>query len=203
LCHSFLILLFLLYKLYHKTQINAIISDSLDDENMQSITNKYRAFGFSGSRSDVDVSVCDRVSASVPDESRIIVGCAAGVDLYFRSRFPHAEVFTVDRSLGRGGFAKRSVACVDAVMAAGGLWVSFPSSPCPAGLVPHRSPSRCFSGRGSGTWASLAYAIGRDTPALVYLGAVSVPVGWGLAAAGDGWYSFQPVISQQLMLINA
>jgi hypothetical protein len=169
---------------------------------MELIINKYQTVGFSGSRSIVDLSACSLAAAAVPDRARIIVGCAAGVDLYFRSRFPHAEVFTADRSLGRGGFAKRSVAAVDAVTAAGGLWVSFPSSSCPAGLVPHRSPSRCFSGRGSGTWASLAYAIGRDTPALVYLGAVSVPIGWGLAAAGDGWYSFQPVIFQQLMLIN-
>ena len=55
------------------------------------------------------------------------------------------------------------------------------------------SPGRCFSGSGSGSWASLAYAIGRGGAALVYLGTIPAPSGWGLVrvAGSAGWYRFQ------------
>ena len=52
-----------------------------------------------------------------------------------------------------------------------------------------------FSGSGSGSWASLAYAIGRGGAALVYLGAVPAPGGWGLVRVPDaiGWWRFDSV----------
>ncbi len=91
----------------------------------------------------------------------------AGVDAFFRRAFPSAEVFAVSSGRwgsGRGAFAARSVACVRAVAAAGGLWVSFPASACPAGLRPSSSQSRCFSGLSAGTWSSLALALGSGVP---------------------------------------
>ena len=155
------------------------------------IVQSYTQIGFSGSRHTIDPQAGDLAAAAVPAGAEVVVGCAAGVDAFFRSRFPAARVLRVDRALGRAGFARRSIACVDAV--SGGLWVSFPSGACPAGLMPSASPGRCFSGSGSGSWASLAYAVGRGGAALVYLGAVPVPGGWDLVRVPDaiGWWRFE------------
>jgi hypothetical protein len=153
--------------------------------------------GFSGSRHGIDSDAGELAAAAVPAGAEVVVGCAAGVDAFFRSRFPAARVLRVDTSLGRAGFARRSIACVEAVSR--GLWVSFPGGACPAGLFPSASPGRCFSGSGSGSWASLAYAIGRGGAILVYLGAVPAPGGWGLVRVPNaiGWWWFQ---SSQLQL---
>jgi hypothetical protein len=90
---------------------------------------------------------------------------------------------------GRGAFAGRSAACVRAISAAGGLWVSFPSSPCPLGLLPSASSSRCFCGLSAGTWSSLAFALGSRVPCLVF-STLGVPAGWGLSPVPGcpGWF---------------
>lgn len=72
----------------------------------------------------------------------------------------------------------RSVRMVQAVAAggAGSCLVGFVSSPCPQAkrrgggqpLSPSSSSSRCFSGYGSGTWASLAFAAGLGLPVIVF-----------------------------------
>jgi hypothetical protein len=83
------------------------------------------------------------------------------------------------------------------VAAAGGLWAAFPASPCPAGLVPSGQSSRCFCGTGSGTWASLAFAVGLGLPCLVFLpSGIAAPSGWGLQPVGGGWFHFAPAIVQ-------
>ncbi|MBD2060737.1 hypothetical protein NDI37_21835 [Funiculus sociatus GB2-A5] len=113
-----------------------------------------------------------------------------------RSAFPSASVFSVaSGSFGRGrsAFARRSVACVSAVRSGSGVWVSFPASPCPSGLVPSASSSRCFSGSGSGSWASLAFALGSGVPCLVCLpSGVLPPAGWGLVSLGGSWWGSAP-----------
>jgi hypothetical protein len=156
------------------------------------IIQSHTQIGFSGSRHSIDPQAGELAAAAVPVGAEVVVGCAAGVDAFFRSRFPAARVLRVDPVLGRAGFARRSIACVEAV--SGGLWVSFPACACPSGLLPSASSGRCFSGSGSGSWASLAYAIGRGGAALVYLGAVPAPSGWGLVRVPDsmGWWRFQP-----------
>jgi hypothetical protein len=155
------------------------------------IIQSHTQIGFSGSRHSIDPIAGELAAVAVPVGAEVVVGCAAGVDAFFRSRFPAARVLRVDSSLGRAGFARRSIACVEAV--SGGLWVSFPGGACPSGLFPSASSGRCFSGSGSGSWASLAYAIGRGGFALVYLGAVPAPSGWGLVRVPDsmGWWRFQ------------
>ena len=135
----------------------------------------FSAFGFSGSRSSVPAP-CAGVASRVPAGAAVFVGCAAGVDRFFRSQFPGAVVFSPQFS-GRGGFAARSAACVGAVASAGGLWVSFPSGSCPVGLLP--SP-RWVSAGGSGSWGSLALAVGLGVPSLVF-SPLGLPSGWGLA----------------------
>lgn len=159
---------------------------------------RFSCFGFSGSRAPggaIAVSALSATAAAVPAGSRVVVGCARGVDAFFRTAFPDAEVFEVASGrwgVGRGAFAARSVACVRAVAAAGGLWVSFPASACPSGLSPSASSSRCFSGSGSGSWASLAFALGSGVPCLVFCPG-EVPSGWGLAPVpgAPGWFGCQ------------
>jgi hypothetical protein len=155
------------------------------------IIQSHTQIGFSGSRHSIDPIAGELAAAAVSPAAEVVVGCAAGVDAFFRSRFPAARVLRVDSSLGRAGFARRSIACVEAVSS--GLWVSFPGGACPSGLFPSASSGRCFSGSGSGSWASLALAIGRGGSALVYLGAVPAPGGWGLVRVPDsmGWWRFQ------------
>lgn len=163
--------------------------------------------GFSGSRRPLDAVASTALFsaiAAVPSSAKVVVGCATGVDAVVRLACPRAQVFSVASGQfgeGKSAFARRSTACVQAVAAAGsgGLWVSFPSGRCPAGLLPSSSSSRCFSGSGSGTWASLALAVGLGVPLLVFLPAgVVSPAGWGLAPVPgcDGWFSSVPVTAQ-------
>ncbi len=147
--------------------------------------------GFSGSRSSVP-AVASSVAALV--SGRVLVGCARGVDSFFRGCFPSAHVFSVyefGASPSRGAFAARSVAFVQALAARDGVLVSFPSSPCPVGLLPSASSSRAFSGLGSGSWASLALAVGRGVQCFVFA-PFGVPTGWGFAPCGGGWFQFVP-----------
>ncbi len=96
------------------------------------------------------------------------VGCASGVDALVRSAFPLASVFRVSSFLvggrvARASFALRSSALVQWVAASGGLLVAFPAAACPAGVA----PSGSFRGFGSGTWGSVALALGLGVPVLV------------------------------------
>ena len=147
--------------------------------------------GFSGSRSSVP-AVAGSVAALV--SCPVVVGCAAGVDSFFRSSFPAARVFSVDFG-GRGAFAARSVAFVRAVATGGGVLVSFPSAHCPSGLLPSASSSRAFCGSGSGSWASLAFAVGSGVPCFVFA-PFGVPSGWGFVHCGSGWFGFSPAAVQ-------
>lgn len=162
--------------------------------------------GFSGSRSVPCVesvravrSALAAVGAGVP----VSVGCAGGVDALVRSLCPGARVFSVSAVgfSGRGAFAARSAACVQSVAVPGGVWVSFPSGACPVGLLPSASASRCFSGFGSGSWASLAFAAGLGVACLVFLPpGVVAPAGWGFVAGGGGWFFRPAVVAAQLSL---
>ena len=99
---------------------------------------RFSFYGFSGSRSVVSPA-CGAVALFLRRFAPVVgvVGCAAGVDSFFSSSFPSLSVVRASSfGSGRSAFARRSVAVVSAVAAAGGVWVSFPSSPCPSGLVP-------------------------------------------------------------------
>ncbi|MEG4121688.1 hypothetical protein QUA43_29980 [Microcoleus sp. N9_B4] len=145
------------------------------------------AVGFSGSRSVVP-AVCASVAARVGSLGcPVFVGCARGVDAAFRGFFPSARVFSASSfGSGVGSFAARSAAVVRAVRLAGGVWVSFPSGLCPAGLLPSASSSRAFCGSGSGSWASAAFAVGSGLPVLVF--GFAPPAGWGFVSLGGGWW---------------
>jgi hypothetical protein len=165
------------------------------------------AVGFSGSRSSVPAVVPAVAAAVAALRCPVFVGCARGVDAAFRASFPSASVLAASSfGSGRGSFAARSAACVRAVAVAGassagsflgGLWVSFPSGACPAGLLPSASSSRAFCGSGSGSWASAAFAVGSGLPVLVF--GFAPPAGWGFVSLGGGWW-FSGWPSSQLSL---
>lgn len=93
------------------------------------------------------------------------VGCASGVDSLVRSAFPSASVFRVQPPLSRAAFAARSARLVHWVASGGGLLVAFPLGACPAAV----RPSVSFAGFGSGSWGSVALALGLGCPVLVVL----------------------------------
>ena len=139
--------------------------------------------GFSGSRSlsPVASAALSALLPSVPAGVRLSVGCAAGADAVVRSWFggvPSLLVFSVSSGRfgrGRSAFARRSFRCVLSVAAGSrGLLVVVPSGACPAGVV----PSRSFSGRGSGSWGSAAFALGRSRRVLLWLPAGLFPPSW-------------------------
>ena len=142
--------------------------------------------GFSGSRS-LSPGASAALSAllpSVPAGVRVSVGCAAGADAVVRSWFGGSVLlFSVASGRfgsGRSAFARRSCRCVSSVAAGSrGLLVVVPVGGCPAGVV----PSRSFSGRGSGSWGSLAFALGRGRRVLLWLSPGSRPPVW----AGVSW----------------
>lgn len=164
------------------------------------------AVGFSGSRSApcaASAAAIARAVAAVPVGVPVSVGCAGGIDELVRSLRPGVRVFSVSSVgfSGRGAFARRSQLCVESVAVPGGVWVSFPSGACPAGLLPSASAARCFSGFGSGSWASLAFAAGLGVACLVFLpSGVVAPIGWGFVSGGGGWFFRPAVVAAQLSL---
>lgn len=152
--------------------------------------------GFSGSRSVVPSVLSSVLCLRARSGGSSLVGCAAGVDSSVRAGLSGVSVFSASSfGVGRGSFAARSVAFVRALSSGGGVLVSFPSSPCPYGLRPSASSSRAFSGFGSGSWASLAFAVGSGVPCWIFA-PFGVPSGWGFESCGGGWFSFAPAAVQ-------
>lgn len=157
-----------------------------------SVLSSASSVGFCGSRSFVPpLAVSSFCFDAVVPSASVAVGCARGSDALVRSFFPGASVFSVSAfGVGRGAFARRSVAFVRSLSASPSpLLVSFPASACPAGLLPSASASACFCGLGSGSWASVALAVGLGVSVLVWVPAgVPCPVGFDFVAVGGGWF---------------
>lgn len=159
----------------------------------------FSSFGVCGSRvaGSHACSVASVVVPFVAGIGAVSCGCASGVDAVAR---PIASsVFRVSFfGFGRSAFARRSVAFVRALAVSPfPILLVFPSSFCPFGLVPSRSSSRCFSGFGSGTWASCAFAVGLGVPVVVFgLSLEDLPVWDGVwsvvSVAGFSGFVFVP-----------
>ena len=161
-------------------------------ESLAVVVSAFPLVAFSGSRSlpAASAAALRRSAGWVSESAGVVVGCARGADALARSLFPAAEVFAVASGrwgVGRSAFARRSAAVVAAAVAGGGLWLSFPAGPCPSAVRPSSSASRCFCGAAAGSWSSLALAVGRGVPSLVFLPSAS-PVPSGLSAVGGGWF---------------
>ena len=119
-------------------------------------------------------------------------GCCRGVAACVRVVLGRARVFRAGAFGGSSPASRlvaRSVAFVRWVAGSpSGLWVSFPAGSCPRSCLPGASWSSC----GSGSWSSLALAVGLRVPALVWLPA-SVPAPWGcFVSLGGGWWFCEP-----------
>ena len=171
--------------------------------------------GFSGSRSlsGSGLLALRSLLSFVPRSGcRASVGCAAGADLLVRSvlaGFPGLLLFSVASGrfgVGRAAFARRSSRCVLSVAAGSrGLLVVVPGGACPAGVV----PSRSFSGGGSGSWGSAAFALGRGRRVLLWLPSGCLPPSWAgvswssagaLGSAGCWWLGVPAAAVSQLSL---
>jgi len=168
---------------------------------MSSFSSFFRSFpavGFSGCRLGAGGSsaAAVRLLASVPSGVPVLVGCASGVDWAVRGACPSAVVFFAG-GRSASSLVARSVACVSAVVAARGVWCSFPSVACPVGLVPSVRSSRCFCGSGSGSWASLCLAVGLGAGAVLVLPVGVVPPSWVLSCFvpfGSRCWVYDPLI---------
>ncbi len=138
--------------------------------------------GFSGSRhgGSAAVASCNQFLAAYSPSlagCRPAVGCARGVDLAVRAHFRKAVVFRVQPPRSRSAFAQRSARLVGWV-GSSGLLIAFPSGSAPAQL----RPSASFRGFGSGTWGSVALALGLGSSVLVVLPASLCLPGSGFPA---------------------
>lgn len=86
------------------------------------------------------------------------VGCAAGTDAVVRCYLVGVNYWpTIYRAEGKQPWqlAARSKQMVDGCYAQGNAkLIAFPNKPCPKGV----KPAKTFSGKGSGTWGTIAYA---------------------------------------------
>lgn len=125
---------------------------------------------------------------------------------FFRSS-PSLLVFSVASGrfgVGRSAFARRSAACVRSVSRSGVLVALPSSSSCPAGV----RPSRSFFGGGSGTWGSVAFALGSGRSVLLWLPSGCLPPSWsgvswsvsGSAPVGCWWFGVPVPAPVQLSL---
>ena len=145
--------------------------------------------GFSGSRSPSPAAAAAlaAVLPLVPAGARLSVGCARGVDCAVRSFFlrsPSLLVFSVASGRfgsGRSAFARRSSRCVLSVApGVRGLLVALPSAPVPpAGVRPCRA---WRSASGSGSWGSVALALGRGRRVALWLPAGVRPPAWSVVS---------------------
>jgi hypothetical protein len=179
-----------------------------------SFLSSLHSVGFSGSRSPSSAAALalSELLPLVPRGCRISVGCAAGVDAHIRAAFrssPSLLVFSVASGrfgVGRSAFARRSAACVRSVAKGDrGCLVALPSSSsCPAGV----RPSRSFFGGGSGTWGSVAFALGSGRSVLLWLPSGCLPPSWsvvswsvsGSAPVGCWWFGVPVAAPAQLSL---
>ena len=153
---------------------------------LSSFVCSFPSVAFSGSRvsgSSASVSCGAFLPVLASFSGAVAVGCASGVDLCVRSAFPSASVFSVSSFLVggrvcRASFARRSSALVQWCASAGGLLVAFPLGACPSAVA----PSVSFGGCGSGSWGSVALAVGLGCSVLVVLPSGAFPAPSALAS---------------------
>lgn len=152
----------------------------------------YDSVAFTGSRTlPFDYRfIATTLVKSLVKEQRVFVGCATGVDSIVRDLCSWAEIFSVSSGkwgVGASAFARRSVAMLEALQssAASHLLVAIPVGSAPSNLVPSKFWK---SASGQGTWGTVAVAIGRGIPCLLF--AKYLPAGgWGFKKlAGDWWF---------------
>jgi len=142
---------------------------------------------FSGSRR-LDVShkpyVQEIVKQILDAGVQVGVGCASGLDSFVRNTkgfSSQGQVFKVSGNTP-SAYAQRSIKMVSTANHTRCASLLFwPQGSCPAGLLPNMSSSKCFCGKGSGTWATAAFAAGLGMSVYVFgMSKLSLPSSWGV-----------------------
>ncbi|MGL5125801.1 MAG: hypothetical protein ACRC6U_07405, partial [Fusobacteriaceae bacterium] len=142
----------------------------------KSNTATYQTIGFSGSRSVLPPSSQIYALKTKFPTQKIIVGDCRGTDALIQKTFKNNNLQIVKRKFeGKGSFVERSLRFLKiltyeenaALFAYPGREVRNRKGSKP--LKPTPKPKEAFSGHGSGTWATVALAIGWGIPTYVFL----------------------------------
>lgn len=147
-----------------------------------------RTLGISGSRAPDPGSLAALADlAGLAPDAPLIVGDQRGIDAAAAGHWPHAQVERRADDTPRALVA-RSIQMLDRLGAeARPLLAAFPARPCPARVAP--GPRWCSGQPPSGTWSTLALAVGRGLPAAVWLPEPLLPpLEWKLRYLGGGWW---------------
>lgn len=159
---------------------------------LDAILKNSKVIGFSGSRNPQaqEIKALKYIVQKVPKKAQICVGCANGIDNLVVSHFPHATVFKAANyeTNIKAALALRSTACVKAIPSSSeGLLIAIPSGSCPHEV----KPSRSFSGHGSGTWGTIAIAIGLEKRVCVFS---PNPPQWVGQQIEENWWYHEPIL---------
>jgi hypothetical protein len=158
-----------------KSQLNIIIKSS-------------QVIAFSGSRNPQtpEIKALLYIVPKVPKSAQIYVGCANGIDNLVLNNFPQATVFKASdyKTNIKSALALRSTDCVKSVPDQG-LVIAIPSGACPKEV----KPSRSFAGHGSGTWGTIALAIGLEKRVCIFS---PQPPKWVGEEIEKNWWYYQP-----------
>jgi hypothetical protein len=159
---------------------------------LDTVVKNSKAIGFSGSRSpdNQQIKALKYIIQKVPKKAEICVGCANGIDNLVINNFPHARVFkaTDYQTHIKAALASRSTACVKAIPSSpDGLIIAIPSGSCPHEV----KPSRSFAGHGSGTWGTIAIAIGLEKRVCVFS---PNPPQWVGQQIEENWWYYEPIL---------
>ncbi|MCZ2207321.1 hypothetical protein [Cylindrospermopsis raciborskii] len=159
-----------------KSQLNFIIKSS-------------QVIAFSGSRNPhaAEIKALLYIVPKVPKSAQIYVGCANGIDNLVVKNFPQATVFKASdyRTNIKSALALRSTHCVKSVPDQQGLIIAIPAGPCPTDV----KPSCSFAGHGSGTWGTIALAIGLQKRVCIFS---PHPPKWVGEEIEKNWWYYQP-----------
>lgn len=151
----------------------------------------FSCVGFSGSRDGGPQDLIAGVVGKVRSDALICVGCAKGVDAQVRS-LCHDRPLKIFKASEYPGanyavkLANRSSALVGCLIINNGILIAFPNAACPSGVEPCQ---RWRSAKGSGTWGTIALAVGRGLTTIVHLPGALAPPDWVDRLNGD-WYFY-------------
>ena len=143
---------------------------------MQKTYRDFKTIGFSGSRSVLPPPAQQVAIKTKFQTQKIIVGDCTGTDELIQKIFKNSNLQIIKRNFeGKGSFAERSIRFLQilknsenpALFAYPGRNLRFRNNW--KNLKPTPKPAEAFAGYGSGTWATIALAIGWHIPTFVFL----------------------------------
>lgn len=142
------------------------------------ILKEYTGYAFTGSRYPTNngIDAMNNICKEIKGKKKILVGDAIGIDAKAKEWFGcTANVYTVEGKEPRH-FAQRSTRMVRD-MDFDCLLIGIPNKECPTIIKPRRHWGQCD---GSGTWGTIALAVGLGYDVLVFLEwSVRIPLNWG------------------------